>query len=153
MPRQNAQVLYVDDQVNNLEGFKANFRRSYNVFTAVSAEEARKILSENEIHVLIVDQKMPETLGTELLEEAIKAFPIQVRILLSAYTDREAIVDAFQKGLISKYMLKPYNPEDLKELIDSCYDVYTIKRIKEDLYLDWIKNQGEAFTLQIKNEG
>lgn len=153
MPRQNAQVLYVDDQVNNLEGFKANFRRSYNVFTAVSAEEARKILSENEIHVLIVDQKMPETLGTELLEEAIKAFPIQVRILLSAYTDREAIVDAFQKGLISKYMLKPYNPEDLKELIDSCYDVYAIKRIKEDLYLDWIKNQGEAFTLQIKNEG
>jgi response regulator RpfG family c-di-GMP phosphodiesterase len=153
MPRQNAQVLYVDDQVNNLEGFKANFRRSYRVFTAASAEEARKILSENEIHVLIVDQKMPETLGTELLEEAIKAFPIQMRILLSAYTDREAIVDAFQKGLISKYMLKPYNPEDLKDLIDSCYDAYAIKRVKEDLYLDWIKNQGEAFTLQIKNEG
>lgn len=145
------QVLYVDDQVNNLEGFRANFRRVYTVFTASSVEEARKILSENEIHVLIADQKMPGTHGIELLEEAIKDYPHQVRILLTAYTDREAILDAFQKGLIYRYVFKPYNPDDLQNLIDNSYEIYALKQLKENLYNEWLKTQEELESIRAKN--
>ena len=119
MQTQNMNVLYVDDEVNNLIGFKANFRRYYNIFTASSAKEAEEILADNEIHVLITDQKMPETLGTELLERAITKYPDQVRILLSAQTDAVTVIDAFQKGLLlrfgihtrlSEFFLKQFPP-------------------------------------------
>lgn len=145
------QVLYVDDQINNLEGFRANFRRVYNVFTASSVEEAKQILSDNEIHVLIADQKMPGTLGTELLEDAIKEYPHQVRIMLTAYTDKEAIVDAFQKGLIYRYIFKPYNPDELKALIDNAYEIYALKQLKENLYNEWLRTQEELEMIRTKN--
>jgi len=147
------QVLYVDDQLNNIEGFRANFRRSYSVFTATSADEARKILAENEIHVLIADQKMPDTLGTQLLEESIKEYPSQLRILLTGYHDTEAILDAFQRGLIYKYVFKPYRPEELKVLIDKAYEIYALRRIKENLYKEWIKTQEELMLLKMKETG
>lgn len=145
------QVLYVDDQVNNLEGFRANFRRVYTVFTASSVDEAKQILSDNEIHVLIADQKMPGTLGTELLEDAIKEYPHQVRIMLTAYTDKEAIVDAFQKGLIYRYIFKPYNPDELKALIDNAYEIYALKQLKDNLYNEWLRTQEELEMIRAKN--
>ena len=148
----NIHVLYVDDQLNNLESFRANFRRLYSVYTATSAVEARKILSENEIHVLITDQKMPETLGTQLLEEAIKEYPQQVRILITGYVDTEAILDAFQRGLIYRYVFKPYKPEELNELIDKAYQVFCLKQIKESLYKEWIKTQEELMLLKMRDE-
>ncbi|MES2679563.1 MAG: response regulator [Bacteroidota bacterium] len=145
-------VLYVDDEGNNLEVFKGNFRRHYNVFTAGSADEARIILSTREIHVLITDQKMPVTIGTQLLEEAIKVYPQQTRILLTAYAESEAILDAFQRGLIFKYVLKPYVPEKLKEIIDSAYKVYQLKQIKEQLYREWVRTQEELNLLRMKTK-
>ena len=127
-------VLYVDDELNNLEGFKANFRRYYNVFTALSAGDAKLILAETEIHVLITDQRMPITSGTQMLEQVINEYPLQTRILLTAYAENEAIIDAFQRGLIYKYVIKPYNQEDLKQLIEHAYEVYSLKLLKETLY-------------------
>ncbi len=143
-------VLYVDDEARSLEGFKANFRRYYTIFTAMSAKEARVILDNNEIHVLISDQKMPETLGTQLLEEAVKNYPEQTRILLTAYSDSEAIIQAFQRGLIFRYMLKPYIPDELKNLIDSAFELFRLKQTKDILYKEWIKTQDEL-TLLKKN--
>lgn len=136
-------VLYVDDDLPNLNGFKANFRRNYTVFTASSATEAKKILADNEIHVLITDQKMPETLGTELLEELVRDFPPQERIMLTAYADSQAILDAFQKGQIYRYVLKPYEPEQLKTIIDEAFRLYTLKRVKDRLFEEWKKNNDE----------
>lgn len=127
-------VLYVDDELNNLQGFKANFRRYYNVFTALSAGDAKLILAETEIHVLITDQRMPVTSGTQMLEQVINEYPLQTRILLTAYAENEAIIDAFQRGLIYKYVIKPYNQEDLKQLIEHAYEVYSLKLLKETLY-------------------
>ena len=104
MQTQKINVLYVDDESNNLIGFKANFRRHYNIFTAISAKEAEEVLATNEIHILITDQRMPNTVGTELLESAIIKYPDQVRILLSAQADSVTVIDAFQKGLLLRYV-------------------------------------------------
>src|SRR6187402_1658373 len=89
------QVLFVDDEINNLESFKANFRKLYKVHTALSADEAKLILAENEIAVLITDQKMPGTNGTQLLEQSVKEYPLQTRIMLTAYSDKDSVFDAF----------------------------------------------------------
>jgi len=91
-------VLYVDDEENNLAAFKASFRRYFNVFTAISADEGRIILNQTDIQVLITDQRMPGTLGTELLAQALKKYPNQIRILLTGFADIEAIKDAINRG-------------------------------------------------------
>jgi DNA-binding NtrC family response regulator len=109
------------------------------VFTATSAKEAEEILATNDIHVLITDQKMPETLGTELLESAIVKYPDQARILLSAYADSVTVIDAFQKGLLVRFVLKPYNPDELKKVIDTSHEVYTLNKIKNSLYKEWMR--------------
>jgi len=151
MQAQNINILFVDDEVGNLVGFKAFFRRHYNIFTAISAKEAEEILAENEIHILITDQKMPGTVGTELLESAISKYPDQVRILLSAYADSISVIDAFQKGLMLRYVSKPYNSDELKEIIDNSYEVYTLNKIKNSLYKEWLKTQQDIELLKKKD--
>src|SRR3954466_9354555 len=129
----NINVLYVDDEENNLLAFKASFRRHFNVFTAISAEEGKKIMAANEIHVLITDQRMPETLGTELLAQAVKEYPDQIRILLTGFSDIEAIKDAINRGQIYHYLQKPWNDNDLKETIENAYKVYHLKKKQQEL--------------------
>lgn len=144
----NIQVLYVDDEINNLESFKANFRKLYKVHTAQSAEEAKLILSQNEIAVLITDQKMPGTNGTQLLEASVKEYPLQTRIMLTAYSDKDSVFDAFHKGLIYRYVLKPWKTEELKELIDKAYEIYTLNRVKDQLYQEWLDTNRELEMLK-----
>lgn len=148
MKKHPIKVLFVDDEINNLTGFNAYFRRHYTVFLANSAKEAKTIISKNEIHVLITDQKMPETVGTKLLEDTMKEYPEHTRILLTAYADSETIIDAFQKGLMCKYILKPYDPDELKIVIDASYEIYKLNRIKAELYNEWIKTQDKITILK-----
>src|SRR5688572_27318090 len=100
MNNEGPNVLYVDDEDNSLISFKASFRRSFNVFTAKSGAEAQEIMANNEIHILIADQKMPGMPGVELLHEAFKRDPKQVRILLTAFTDFQILSDAVNRGYI-----------------------------------------------------
>jgi response regulator RpfG family c-di-GMP phosphodiesterase len=135
-------VLYVDDEINNLEAFNAAFRREFEVFTAVSAAEASRILEDQTIHVLICDQRMPETTGTQLLADAVKKYPDQVRILLTAYADIEALIEAVNYGLIFKYLKKPWDENELRESIVSAYEHF--------LYLDDLKKAADILKGLIK---
>jgi response regulator RpfG family c-di-GMP phosphodiesterase len=126
-------VLYVDDEENNLLAFKASFRRHFNVFTAISADEGSKVLNEQDIHVLITDQRMPGTLGTELLAQAVKDYPDQIRILLTGFSDIEAIKDAINRGQIYHYLQKPWNDEELKTTIENAFHIYHLKKKQKEL--------------------
>ena len=68
-------ILYVDDEENNLQAFKATFRRDYKIFLAISAKEGREILDKEEIDIIITDQRMPEETGVEFLESIIPIHP------------------------------------------------------------------------------
>lgn len=126
-------VLYVDDEENNLISFKASFRRYFSIFTANSVSGAKEILKTNNIHVLITDQRMPGTLGTELLADAVKDYPDQIRILLTGFSDVEALKDAVNRGQIFRYLEKPWNDAELKKTIEDSYQIYHIKQQQEDL--------------------
>lgn len=141
MPEEKTTILYVDDEENNLVSFKATFRIKYKVFTAISGEEALKILKENVIHVIITDQRMPAMTGVEFLEKVIEQNTENspIRILLTGYTDMSAIIDAVNKGKIFHYLTKPWNEKELSETIDRAYQVYVererIKAMNEKLSL------------------
>lgn len=119
-------VLYVDDETENLQAFTASFRRLYTIFTAASAEHAVKILNDHEIHILISDQKMPGVPGTQLLEHAVKLYPNQARILITAHADMDALILAIQKGHIFDYVRKPWDYEDLRKKIDSAFQACSV---------------------------
>jgi len=123
-------ILYVDDEMHNLISFKATFRIKYDVLTAISGGEAKKLLETNEVHVIITDQRMPGMTGTEFLESILDKHKDTMRILLTGYADINAVIDAVNKGKIFHYLSKPWNEEELDATIQRAYNEYQ-KRIHE----------------------
>jgi response regulator RpfG family c-di-GMP phosphodiesterase len=117
-------ILYVDDEENNLFSFKATFRIKYQVFTAISGDEALKILETKPVEIIITDQRMPEMTGVEFLEKVLEKYPDPMRILLTGYADMGAVVDAVNKGKIFHYLAKPWNEKELDITINRAYDKY-----------------------------
>lgn len=120
-------VLYIDDEENNLQAFRASFRRQYEIYTAISAAEGLLILQNIDIHVIIADQKMPNTTGVEFFKSIIETHPDPIRILLTGYTDIEALADAINHGDIYRYITKPWNDLELHNSIKNAYDAYKSK--------------------------
>jgi response regulator RpfG family c-di-GMP phosphodiesterase len=133
MSVQHIHILYIDDEIHNLNAFRASFRRLYTVFTAESAEEAVKILSENDIHIIISDQRMPRMTGIEFFESILEKYPEPIRILLTGYADINAVIDAINKGQVYKYFSKPWNEEELRHNIEKAYEVYALRKENKEL--------------------
>lgn len=127
MNAEKINILYVDDEMNNLISFKAVFRIKYNIFTAISGEDAIKVLKENPISIIITDQRMPQMTGVEFLETILGEYPDPMRILLTGYADMNAVVDAVNKGKIFHYLTKPWNEEELDFTITKAYGIYKEK--------------------------
>jgi len=118
-------VLYIDDELNNLLSFQAAFRRKYKIFIASSGAEGLNILKdEQDIHVIICDQRMPQSTGVEFFQVIRKAFPDPVRILLTGYTDAEAIINAINQGEIFRYIKKPWDEFELHNAVHNAYELY-----------------------------
>ena len=94
MSNKRYNILYVDDEENNLVVFKNAFFRDYNVHTALSAEEGLTILDQYLIHLIVTDQKMPGMTGVEFLEVVVKSHPETIRLILTAYSDFDFIMRA-----------------------------------------------------------
>ena len=139
----NTTILYVDDEINNLQSFKANFREFYKILTAESAEEGKQKLKENEIHIVITDQRMPKITGVEFLESIIDEYPEPIRILLTGYADIEAVKDAINKGKIYHYATKPFDSDELKIVIDKAWEVFSLRAENKKLIKDLIKTNSQ----------
>lgn len=127
MSASNVRVLYIDDEENNLHAFRASFRRQYEIYTAISAAEGLKVLQNIPIQVILADQKMPGTTGVEFFKSIADTYPDPIRILLTGYTDIEALADAINHGDIYRYITKPWNDLELHNSIKNAYDAYRAK--------------------------
>jgi len=126
-------VLYVDDEINNLNSFKAAFRRDFEIFTASSAKEGRKVLDSQEIGVIITDQRMPGVTGIEFLESILPVYPDTIRILLTGFSDINAVMDAINRGQVYKYLVKPWQNDELKMYIENALEIYNLRKENKDL--------------------
>lgn len=123
--KEKIKILYIDDEANNLISFKATFRFDYNVLIANSTEEAHAHLRQNEdIVVILCDQRMPDKTGVEFFEEIRDVYPNPIRILLTGYTDIESVIDAINRGHIFRYLKKPWTDVDLQSAIEEAYKYY-----------------------------
>jgi len=126
-------VLYIDDEINNLNSFKAAFRRDFNIYVAQSAKEGRRILEEQEIGVIITDQRMPVMTGIEFLESILNVYPDTIRILLTGFSDMNAVMDAINRGQVYKYLVKPWQNDELRLYIQNALEIYHLRLENKDL--------------------
>ncbi len=112
-------ILYVDDEESNLRILKDTFRRDFEIYLATNGRKALDILQQNQIDVVITDQRMPEMTGVELLKEINMLFPYipPHRLILSGYAEDKDIKEAFEKYRLFKFVSKPWNYNELKEII------------------------------------
>jgi response regulator RpfG family c-di-GMP phosphodiesterase len=133
MSNKRYNILYVDDEENNLVVFKNAFFRDYNVHTALSAEEGLAIIDQYLIHLIVTDQKMPGMTGVEFLEVVVKSHPETMRMILTAYSDIDFIMRAVNKCGIYRYILKPWDTRELKIIIDKALLNYQLAQDKKHL--------------------
>ncbi len=120
-------MLVVDDEPDNLDLLYRTFRRNFNVFKADSGIQALNVLkTEGEVAVIISDQRMPEMKGTEFLSKTVPEFPNTVRIILTGFTDIEDLVEAINSGQVYKYITKPWDPNELKSVVQRAAETYEL---------------------------
>ncbi len=126
-------MLVVDDEPDNLDLLYRTFRRDFNVFRAESGTEALRVLAnEGEVAVIISDQRMPEMKGTEFLSKTVPQFPDTMRIILTGFTDVEDLVDAINSGQVYKYITKPWDPNELKAVVQRAVQTYDLLKHRTD---------------------
>ncbi len=123
-----ASVLFVDDDEGNLVVCEAATSGEFDVLTAPGADAALELMRQHEVGVLVADQRMPGTTGVELLERAKEDFPETIRILITAYSDLHAAIDAINRGQVRRYLRKPWQPEELRAELRDALDVYEMSR-------------------------
>lgn len=106
-------VLFVDDEPENLTVFEAACAGRFNVLIASSAAQALELLRQNVVFVLLSDQRMPGMTGLELLEKVSRDYPDVVRMLVTAYSDTQTAIDAINRGQVRRYLKKPWQQLEL----------------------------------------
>ena len=141
MKKKDFSILYVDDEEHNLISFKASFRRDYKIMTAVSAYEGIRILRENDIQLIITDQRMPEMTGVEFLEKILPDYPETIRMIITGYSDIEAVIDGINKGQVYRYISKPWDEREMRMTIENAMQLYGLKEENIKSQFETLKNQ------------
>jgi response regulator RpfG family c-di-GMP phosphodiesterase len=145
-------ILYVDDEEINLQAFRSTFKRDYAIFLAVSAKEARKILADNEVDIIITDQRMPVETGLDFLNSICTKYPDPIRILLTAYTDMLLVTEAIEKKLIYHYLTKPWDEGYFKNIIQNAFEVYSLRKQNKRLAMELAEARQQLAAFSKENE-
>lgn len=120
-------LLIVDDEPHVLASLRRVFRREgWLIFTAANADDGLELLATNEVGVIISDQRMPNTTGTEFLQVVKGMYPDTIRILLTGYADFSTVMDAVNRGDLYKVLSKPIEDDALRESIHQAFRRYEI---------------------------
>lgn len=128
-------VLYVDDEEKALKYFEKSFSDEFRILTASSAADGLKLIEQHgdEIGVLLSDQRMPGEKGVQLLERVRQSRPRLVRMMVTAYADYNATVDAVNLGSIFRYISKPIQMDDMRNTLHRAMEFYILQQEHHDL--------------------
>ena len=142
-------LLVVDDEVRSLELLERTLIHDHKVYTAINGQEALKIMNEKDIHLVITDQRMPGMSGVQFLEQTLDQHPQTIRIILTGYTDIDALVDAINTGQVYRYINKPWDPKELRSIVKQALEHFELteenRRLLNDLT---VKNAALEETLE-----
>ncbi len=129
-------VLLIDDEPANLRLLRRVLGAEYETKLAENGADGLKILESEKISLIISDQRMPGMTGVQVLEASQKIQPEAIRILLTGYTDIQALIDAINSGRIYKYVQKPWDAEDLKLTVKRAIESLELKQANDSLVLE-----------------
>ncbi|MCP4702898.1 MAG: response regulator [Gammaproteobacteria bacterium] len=130
--KQKIKILFVDDERQILIPLKAMFKKQYGVRTAISGPAGLEIVRNDNIQIVVSDQRMPEMQGIEFLRVVKEISPNTVRILLTGYADLSAVMESVNTGEIFRFIEKPWNNERLRSIIETAADLSS-KQAGQDL--------------------
>src|SRR5216683_4860195 len=110
-------LLVVDDEPDVVQSVQDLLRLDYKVLGATRAKEGLRILQEQEVHLVMTDQRMPEMTGVEFLGHVRGDHPDAIRLLFTGYADLGAVIDAINQGSVYRYITKPWDPDDLQAVV------------------------------------
>ncbi len=113
MPTTRHCLLIVDDEPDVCDSVQNLLRREFRVLKAHSGEEGFRLMQEEEVHIVMSDQRMPQITGIELLTKLKARHPQAIRMLFTGFADLESIIAAINQGHIFQFMRKPWQPEEL----------------------------------------
>jgi two-component system response regulator HupR/HoxA len=126
-------ILLVDDQVEILHALERLLKEDFTIYKAGSGPQALDQLEKIPFAVVLADQRMPGMTGVEFLSHSLTVQPDIVRILITAYADIQASIDAVNKGQIFYYISKPWEPEDLRLIVQRAVDHYLLQKKNREL--------------------
>lgn len=140
-------ILIVDDEQHILNSINRSLRSDYNVILSLDGKSALQIMREQEISAILADQRMPQMTGAEFFREAKRIQPDTTRVLITGYSDIKAVIQAVNDGQIFYYIEKPWEPDNLKLIMNRAVERYQLIKKNSQLLRDLeIANQ------QLSNE-
>ncbi len=136
-------LLVVDDEPDVGDSVHDLLRKEFVVLRARNAEDGLKLMRENEVHIIMTDQRMPKVTGVELLRSIRAGHPQAIRMLFTGYADIESVIAAINQGHIFKFLKKPWLPEDLEQAVREAAAEYdrivesadVMEKLRSELYL------------------
>ncbi|HTJ46563.1 MAG TPA: sigma-54 dependent transcriptional regulator [Kofleriaceae bacterium] len=121
-------ILVVDDEQDNLDAFRFNFKKAFDILSATGGAEALEILGEKDVAVIVTDQRMPKMTGLELLREAKSVRPDAVGIILTAFTDVDVLIEAINLGQVYRYITKPWDAKEMRGVLQYAIERFHLQR-------------------------
>jgi response regulator RpfG family c-di-GMP phosphodiesterase len=141
-------LLVVDDEPDVCDSVHDLLRHEFKVLKAPSAAEGARLMGENEVHIVMTDQRMPSITGVELLRNIRHRHPLSIRLLFTGFADLEAIIEAINHGHIFKFVKKPWQPDDLLSVVREAAQEYD-RLVKQDEELAHLRAELERLRQRV----
>ena len=149
-------LLVVDDEPDVVDSVHDLLRREFTVLKAKSADEGIRLMQQNEVHIIMTDQRMPRITGVELLTKIRQRYPHAVRMLFTGYADLESIVAAINQGHVYGFVKKPWQPDELEAVVREAAAEYDrlvdqadqLHRLREEL--QQLRDRVAALELEVQ---
>jgi putative two-component system response regulator len=142
-------ILIVDDEVANLRLLRRVLGKDYEVLEATSGQEGLELLKKHSVSLIITDQRMPAMTGVQMLEQSLPVNPDAIKILLTGYTDVQALIDAINAGHVYKYIPKPWDADELKLTVRRALETFELKEHNITLIKELKSAMGELEELSM----
>lgn len=141
-------ILLVDDEVSNLQALERTLRADFDVVCHEDPRQALAALESEEFSAIISDLRMPQMQGTELLEHAARIRPLTTRLVLTAHTESQTILEAINRAQIYRYITKPWDNLDLVATLRQACERYALRRENERL-LEKLREANRTLEAQV----
>lgn len=129
-------VLVVDDEIRSLESLRRTLDHDFEILTAADTKAAERLLEENQVNVILCDQRMSDRTGVDFLKEVKRRWPDVIRMIISGYTDAHDIIDGINEAGIFQYITKPWHPDNLILTLKAACRLFELQRENELLAVE-----------------